>query len=153
MQKIKVGRNHFALVDDEDVLKVKNYYWSYHIGYARDVKKNILMHRLIMNCKPEEKIDHINRNRLDNRKENLRICSQADNVRNHPAKLTSKRTSKYKGVCFQNKPRLKNKWIAQITFNYKTEHIGSFPDEISAARAYDEYAKKYFGEFAVLNFP
>jgi hypothetical protein len=82
-----------------------------------------------------------------NRSANLRLATIAQNNMN---KFCAKGTSKYKGVYFQ---RDLKRWRATITFKRKKSHLGYFENEIDAARAYDEAARKYFGEFAYLNFP
>jgi len=93
--------------------------------------------------------DHINHNTFDNRKANLRPATQTQNNRNR-RKFSGQSNSKYKGVYW--KKHIK-KWVAQIGVNRKVIHLGCFKKEIDAARAYDEGAKKYHGEFASLNFP
>lgn len=93
-----------------------------------------------------EYVDHVNRNRSDNRIVNLRAASQSQNSANSKGR---KGTSKYKGVCFATN---NNKWKAQIQVMYKSIHLGFFDSEESAAMSYDDAAIEYFGEFARVNF-
>ena len=96
----------------------------------------------------KEVVDHINGNGLDNRKENLRICLQSENIKNQVRIKTKPWQSKYKGV-FWNK---KNKnWRSMIGVNGKRINIGSFTSEHAAAVAYNIEAKRQFGKFANLN--
>ena len=92
--------------------------------------------------------DHKNRDFLDNRKENLRICNYSQNAANSSKKVIA--TSQHKGV-YQNKRD--GKWYAGIMKDYKKYWLGSFATEEAAAKAYDKAARKLFGEFANLNFP
>ncbi len=121
-------------------------------GYMRGNigNKSFLAHRVVMAmCLDTWEfgfVDHINGNKLDNRRENLRLCSNAENLRNSKPRGGS---SKYKGVCFHNQNK---NWISNITIDGKTIHIGSFDDEVSAALAYDEAAKRLHGEYARINF-
>jgi hypothetical protein len=110
--------------------------------------KRVYMHRLILGLTGfEQKGDHINLNTLDNRCENLRSCSHQQNCcnRNRPQNNTSgfKGVSRYRGL----------RWRAQIKLRGKYIHLGYFDNANHAALAYDEAAKKMFGEFAFLNFP
>jgi len=105
------------------------------------------MHRLIMNAPEGLVVDHIDRNGLNNRKCNLRLCTKAQNVQN--SRPRRNRSSKYKGV-FWNK--LNKKWSASIHKGDKRIYLGGFDDEIEAALAYDRKAAELFGEFAYLNF-
>jgi hypothetical protein len=110
-------------------------------GYARVAKTGSYLHRLIMGCPEGKLVDHINRDKLDNRKFNLRVCDSRENNRNR--KQTK---GKYKGVY-----RSENGWIAQITAGEKRLHIGSFDTEEEAALAYNEKAVELHGEFAFQN--
>ena len=92
-------------------------------------------------------VDHINGDRLDNRRENLRIVTNWQNQMNRG--MTINNSSGYKGV----RLRRSGKWEAQIRVNKKAIFLGRFYDKLDAAHAYDDAAKKYFGEFARLNFP
>jgi hypothetical protein len=102
-----------------------------------------------MNAPEGMVVDHINHNGLDNRKVNLRFATRAENAR-YARKTKNKFSSNYKGVHYIKRAK---RWRTMITFEDKTIYIGQFRDEISAAKAYDRAAKKYFGEFACLNFP
>lgn len=93
--------------------------------------------------------DHINGNILDNRRSNLRIANYNQNSSNRKKPIHGI-TSKYKGVRWHKVGR---KFVAQIVVKYKAMHLGSFIIEEDAARAYDEAARKYFGDFGRYNFP
>ena len=108
------------------------------------------MHRQILKVPDDMFVDHINRNSLDNRKANLRPATPSQNVRNRAKNTNRTYTSKYKGVTWN---RCIKPWRAHIHFNHKLISLGSFDDEIRAAKAYDRAARRYHGEFAVLNFP
>jgi hypothetical protein len=97
---------------------------------------------------PKNEVDHINHNPLDNRKENLRICTRRENSRNRTkGKFIKRPSSRYKGVSFDKKL---NKWIAAIGLDTMI-YIGCFTTEEDAAFAYNIKAKEIFGEFACLN--
>jgi hypothetical protein len=100
------------------------------------------MHRLIMNAPIGYDVDHINHNGLDNRRCNLRVCTRTQNQANSKPR---KKSSKYKGVSWSNS---ENKWRAFIRINGKGKTIGRFDSELDAAEAYNNEAKKCFGEFA-----
>lgn len=142
----KKGKGLFALVDDEDFKRVNKYSWHLSRGYPnhKDKQFSAGMHNFIFNGAG---IDHINRNKLDNQKHNLRFANQSQNIGNSKSR---KGTSIFKGVNWIKRDKL---WSAEITFNYKHIHIGKFNKELWAAMAYDIFAKEYFGKFARLNFP
>lgn len=115
-------------------------------SYETGEKKLILMHRQLLGAATwGEYVDHINGNTLDNRKTNLRKCSNAENVRNQ--RPVRARKSRYKGVSLKGR----GTWVARITVQYKEIYIGSFVTEREAAIAYNEAAVKHFGQFANLN--
>lgn len=158
MKTIILTKGKFATVDDEDYNFLNQWKWHYQnagyacraewIGIINGIEKSkcILMHRIILNTPSDKHTDHINGNRLDNRRCNLRICNRKENQRNQ---LKQKNTSsKYKGVYWD---KTKNKWFAGIKINRKTKYLGRWKNEEQAAWAYNKAAKKYFGEFAKLN--
>ncbi len=143
------GCRFTADYDDEEI--VKKYTWrldtkGYVYTRAPDSPKRISFHRLVMGNPEGLKVDHLDGNPLNNKKENLRICTQQQNVMNRIANKNS--TSKYKGVSWLSKP---GRWAAQIGINGKNILLGTFNCEKTAAIAYNEAAKKYHGEFARLN--
>ena len=99
-----------------------------------------------MKAEPGQYVDHINGDRLDNRKENLRFCTLSQNSMNKRGR--SSRTSKYKGVCYAKR---RNKWQASIRVDGKERFLGYFNNEEDAAKAYDEAALKFYKEFAKIN--
>ena len=145
----KYGTGKFALVDDEDYELVNQYRWRINAyGYAETKvkKKSIYMHRLIMDAKKGKEVDHINHDKLDNQKSNLRICTRQQNGHNQrPQKNGS---SQYKGVSYL---KTSKKWQAQITHNNEKIYIGVYKTESQAALAYNAKAKNLFGKFALLN--
>lgn len=157
MRKIALSKNKIALIDDEDypliskynwfVLKVGNRYYAQTTKYHNKKNKHIYMHRLIMGSPKGMDIDHINHNTLDNRRPNLRICTRSQN---HFNRLKYPSASKYKGV---SRIKSTGQWRARIKINRKEIHLGSFWDERDAAKVYDQAAQKYFGKYALLNFP
>ena len=106
-------------------------------------------HRIIMGITdPKIQVDHINGNKLDNRKENLRLATNQQNNYNVGPQKNNK--SGYKGVSWKKD---KNKWEAKIRNNNKLKFLGYFDDLVEAGRAYDRAALELFGEFAWTNFP
>ena len=152
-----------AIVDADDYEWLNSWDWfaawnahtkSFYAVRNFTVSKNkriiLRMHRVILGCEaPDEQGDHRNGNTLDNRRKNLRKCTQPQNARNSPARINNK--SGYKGVSFR---KSHGKWVAQINDPVKSSrYIGYFDSPEEAALAYDEAAKRLHGEFAVLNFP
>ena len=135
--------------DLEDYDKIKDFYWENTNGYAlariykSDNYKCIYMHQLIMGVRSNEIVDHIDRNRLNNMKNNLRITDNFGNSMN--SSIAKNNTSGFIGVTRDNR---RNKWIAQIGINYKTKFLGYFIDKEDAIRARLKAEKEYFGEFA-----
>jgi len=165
MKQIPCGYGNFALVDDTDYTWLIQYMWTTQDGYAvvdrrlsllcqasmpYSMSENIYMHRLILDLQNEQGHekggDHRNHNRLDNQRDNLRVCTPSQNQGNR--KLQENTTSQYKGVCWH---KCTGKWLARICINNKKIHLGYFDNERTAAFAYNLAAKKYFKNFALLN--
>jgi len=106
------------------------------------------MHRFIMDPPEGMVVDHRNGNRLDNRRSNLRVCTQKQNTHNSRPKGKS---SRFKGVCYD---KARGQWMAPVRSpDGKDIHTGRFDDEVEAAKAHDRLARELHGEFAYLNFP
>lgn len=164
--EIDVGHGRIAIVNTKDYGLVKPYTWcaikrqGSNTWYAQtNIKQDngkystVQMHWLIVPSIPVGMVrDHKNRNGLDNRQENIRICTNQQNIRNQGHHRDAKH-SVYKGVTRILGNRRKRPWVARIIVNYKPISLGYYGTELEAARAYDVGAKKYFGEYARLNFP
>lgn len=144
-----------ALVDDDDYPVLSRFDWCLHSGgYATTTidRHKIYMHRFVMRVCAGHVADHINGNKLDNRKQNLRQAHWRENACNQKHRDIAGKLSRYRGVTIYKKAGWSS-WTAAIKVNYKRIHLGYFRDEIDAARAYDKAARKHHGEFAKLNFP
>ena len=146
----KIYGEQIVLIDDEDYDKIKCYNWhlikrrkdgGIYIQ-AHSKNKTIHFHRLIMNCPKGLYVDHINHDTLDNRKCNLRICTNSENNINK-FKIKKFTTSIYKGVTKTEY----NTYKAEIRFNGTHLRLGSFKTEDQAAIAYNIACLKYHGEF------
>jgi hypothetical protein len=147
VKEIPLTRGKVALVDDEDYRYLKHFNWYYSGKYARGGGyAKVMMHRVIVDPPDGYYVDHVNGDKLDNRRSNLRMCTLEQNSFN--SKLQKNNTSGYKGVSWDKQ---KNKWRAKITHQGKTRHIGLYDNKHEAAIAYNEEAKELFGEFAWLN--
>lgn len=154
VKEIKLTKGYVAIVDDDDYDELSKYNWVANkpnktCVYARRNSKdgNHYMHRIITDCPKGMEVDHINGDKLDNRKLNLRICTHSNNGKN--MKPWSKGTSSiYKGVCWEN---FTSRWKAEITIDRKHITLGRFSNEADAALAYNAAAIKYHGGFARLN--
>jgi hypothetical protein len=151
--KIKLYNNQGEIkaetvIDAEDYEKCKNIKWTLlSNGYVNN-KKYGYLHHFVLNFKFNGiiQVDHKDRNKLNNRKKNLRFCVNRQNSSN--AKKSKNNTSNYKGVCWHKNCK---KWRSRIWVNNKCMHLGYFDNIIEAARAYNEAAVRYHGEFANLN--
>ncbi len=161
MKKLKLTQNKVTIIDDEDYEKFNQFkyrirkngwgqIYAVRTGPRLNEKrsKDYYLHREIMGVTDRKmQIDHINGNSLDNRKENLRVCTNAQNSRN--SKLAKNNTTGYKGVSWSGSK--KNKYVAQLHTKGKHIHLGNFDNPIDAALAYNKAAIEYFGEFAKIN--
>jgi hypothetical protein len=150
MKTIKLTLGKVAIVDNDDFDKLNQWKWNCVNGYAarlvsRKLGKRVMiyMHREILGTPDGMECDHINSNRLDNRKQNLRICNRSQNQANRSK--SSNNTSGYKGV---NWHKVNQKWRAKIKINGRSKYLGCFTDIEDAAKAYEKAAIEYFGEFA-----
>jgi hypothetical protein len=155
MKKIKLAPGKFAIVDDEDYLEIKKFKWSLGgNGHGKEYAvrhETIYMHRKILKTECSL-IDHANGDGLDNRKDNLRVCTRSQNLQNRGA--PKQNTSGFKGVRRMSEkwhPNLARRWQAFINFEGKQKSLGLYATKEEAALAYNDAAKKYFGEFAFLN--
>ena len=159
MKEIQLTQGKVAIVDDEMFEFLNQWKWFAsnkngkfyvvrNITVSKNKQNSIFMHRFIM--KPEKGfvIDHLDGNGLNNQKNNLRICTFGQNGMNRGSQSNNK--CGFKGVHFFKNTTNKN-WIAKICYNRKIIHLGTFIDPIEAARAYNDAALKYHGEFAKLN--
>lgn len=152
MKEIPMGGGLLALVDDCDWDQVKMHRWflykgktTHYAGTKRN-KGNIYLHRFVLGLDGKDLIDHKDGNGLNCCRDNLRVCDNSQNACNS----VPRNGKKFKGTTFDKRRSIYN---ASITKNYKNYYLGSFKEEIDAARAYDNAAREMHGEFARLNFP
>lgn len=132
-----------ALIDLDDVDNVKCYKWCLgNLGYVKYVKEDISLHRLIMDCPKDMVVDHINHNPLDNRKSNLRICTQQQNSINRS--IRSDNNSGIAGVLWNES---RKKWIAYIRYNKKGITLGYYNTKEEAIEARKQAEIDLFGEY------
>jgi hypothetical protein len=149
MKEIKLHSGNITIVDDEDYERFSSAKcYETKKGYAYTNKGGFrYLHRDILDAHKGVYVDHINGNRLDNRKSNLRIVTARQNQYNK-RKTTKETSSKYKGVCWIEKAK---GWLAVIRVEGKRTNLGYFETEEAAAIAYNEKAKEFQGEFALFN--
>jgi hypothetical protein len=159
-RKIFLGEGLYTIVDLSDYYLLGNFHWCakrdrrnlYAVRFLNEPDKQatiVSLHRIILNSPPNLLVDHKNGHTLDNRRENLRLATRSQNVHNK-CKTQSKTSSKFIGVSFEKR---RGRWDVRIRHEGKQIWIGTFDNEIDAAKAYDAAARKYHGEFARLNFP
>lgn len=162
--EIPLTQGKVALVDDEDYPLISQFRWyahlQYEVWYARtrypkwkDHKgtpppdKKTYMHRMVLGVSdPAQKIDHINHDGLDNRRENLRICTPSENLYN--MRKIAPASSKYRGVYWGKGDQ---KWKASATYCGKKHNLGSFESEIEAAKGYNKYVLEHNSGVYILN--
>lgn len=147
IRHIHLTKNHVTVVDASDYLSFGAY--TYHLnssGYAmRHLcdKQGVVLHREIMNPPAEMQVDHINGNRLDNRRSNLRICTAQHNSWNR--RIGSKNTSGYVGVHWV---KASQSWAVVILVNGVRKHLGRFKNKLEAIRIRREAELLFYGEYA-----
>jgi hypothetical protein len=152
-RSIPLTKGRVAIVDDGDYAWLTQWRWRLNSkGYAiRSFTINgkeivLCMHREIMQAQRGQFVDHIDHNRLNNGRANLRFVTQQQNLMNR--RLHRNNSSGQKGVS-----RLHDKWHARIQLNEQSIHLGFFDDLETAAQVYDVAARKLFGIYAMLNLP
>lgn len=134
---------------EEDRAIVESGKWSItRAGYVRrtiGVNGERYLHRILLGARPDQEVDHIDGNTLDNRRENLRICTRQENA---AARKFPRGTSGFRGVSYHC-----GKWQASIRVDGTLVYLGRFDSAEDAARQYDDAALEAFGNFAKLNFP
>jgi len=163
---LRVSGGKYTLVDEEDYYRFGKFVWSLNqYGYVvrntaqkgiRNPKninqspwkhdRTITLSREILSAPDDLQVDHINGDKLDNRRANLRLATRAENCQNCGPRSTN--TSGFKGV-----KKAGDKWTVYIQAHRKQYYLGTYKHKVLAALAYDKAARKYHGEFARLNFP
>lgn len=142
---MEMSSGEFVLID-RDCAFLFSVPWGLCGGYAaRNMERGvaIYLHRLVLNVS-SERVDHINGDKLDNRRANLRPASHRDNIRNQ--KLRSDSSTGFKGVRKRHK-----RWTAQINYGGRQVYLGSASSAEEAAMLYDGAAEELFGEFSKTN--
>jgi hypothetical protein len=149
MREIPLTKGRITIVDDEDYDYLIQWRWCYSIrGYAmrRSSKKgtrtHFIMHRVILDTPTGMLTDHINGNKLDNRRCNLRICTGSQNNMN--SRLSTRNTTGFKGIYFDKQ---RCRWRATVRANKNIYRIGYYKQKEDAVEAYESKAKELFGEF------
>lgn len=152
MKLIPLYGGMVAQVDDDMFEELSKFRW--HVtgrGYAarnnytkgrKGSSGTVFMHRVVNRTPADMQTDHINGDKLDNRRSNLRTCTNAENCRT----IRRKGSTGFRGVC-----RRKDKWLASIMHNGKRQHLGSFDTAQEAAAAYRGAATVLYGEFQPLD--
>lgn len=149
MKYIRLSTGDIATVDNADFNWLNQ--WNWHLsgaGYAMrsELGKSIYMHTLLSNGPKGMDTDHVDGNRLNNSRSNLRVCTRSQNMMN--ARKQSNNTSGYKGVSWQKNAK---KFSAYIQVGGKKKHLGLFTNAIEAAKAYNNAALDHFGGYCRLN--
>lgn len=152
-KRITLLRGQVTLVDDSDFPTLAQYPWRLNSsGYAVRTEKRgdrafvVCLHRELMQAERGQIVDHVDHDKLNNTRSNLRIITQQENLQYRRCFRNNR--SGYKGVTRQH-----GKWHARITVGGKLLHLGFYDDPETAARVYDAAARMLFDEYALLNFP
>lgn len=153
--RIPLTRGLVAIVDEADLTLVEGRRWCAHLkrrtiyAVCREAGRKIRMHRVILGVPPGIEVDHINGDGLDNRRCNLRMANRLENTRNR--RLDADNTTGFKGIRLKPDTPRARPWEARIPINGRRVSLGHFATAEEAARAYDNAALRFFGEFARTN--
>lgn len=152
MREIQLSRGYVAIVDDDDFERVGAFKWTFfpagrsRYAYRKKDRKNLFLHRFILDAPAGIEVDHVNSDGLDNRRANLRLATRIEQQRN--MRMHRDNASGFKGVCRRDDL---NGWQATICHNGKNRYLGIFQTAPEAAAAYDRAARELHGEFARTN--
>jgi len=157
----KAGAGKFAIVDDKDYPRLSKYLWYFDGNYAATFRcsygrvRSWRMHVMLIPEAGGLVRDHINRNKLDNRRSNLRLVTQGENVRNGRASgqrpfSQNPDGNTYRGIRWKKKDR---QWESRITYKGKQVYLGQFNKPRHAAIVYDLWSDYLYGKDATTNFP
>lgn len=141
MARIKLSTGRYAYIDDEDFYAVSYIHWTESDGYAVGAHGGPRLHRLVMG-EPPGQVDHIDGDRMNCRKSNLRVATKAQNAKNRGVNRDSR--SGIKGVSFYARS---GRWRARIAVDGRKLFLGYFESPELAAAAYEAASEKYHGEF------
>jgi len=151
--KIGLTQNKFTIVDEDDFEEMSKYKWGFGAnGYAvrtvqfGDKKKTVLMHRVLLNAPKGMEVDHINHDKLDNRRSNLRLATRSQNKAN-VVKMKRPNQELPMGVTYNPSPRSKQPFMARVCKQGKSYFCGNFYTVEEAHKAYLTKKKMLFGEF------
>ena len=158
MPTIPLSPRGETLVSEEDFERVSQYVWYWNEFGAKKGKrprayrrfkvgktwKLVYLHRFLLNPPAGMCVDHINGDTLDNRRENLRICTYSQNSQNVKVQERPNKSSSFKGIYFD---KARQKYVVRVSVAGKTHMIGAFKYEQNAAKAYNRAAKELHGEF------
>jgi len=151
---LRLHKGASTTLDDADYDRAKAFHWhkttnGYVAGYVVEQGgRRVYLHRWLLDAQPGQFVDHIDGNKLNNRRSNLRLVTRSQNQANRRHNRTSR--SRYKGVTWHKR---RKRWMARIQVRGRRITIGYFNDPLQAAYEYDAFARNYFGEYARINFP
>jgi hypothetical protein len=150
---IPLTKGRYAIIDAADYERASEHKWCASCSgcriyaYCHMNGKTVALHRFLTNAPKGMVVDHIDGNTLNDRRSNLRVCTQQQNLYNSRPKGKS---SHFKGICWD---KGKRRWVVYVRYEGRNIYVGRFRSEINAARAYDRKAYECFGQYAYLNFP
>lgn len=144
MRKIELTQGKYTVVDEEDYDRISKHKWYFDSsnGYARNGGLGYL-HRFILQPPKGKYVDHKDKDKLNNRRSNLRVCTNAENIRNSSVRVNN--TSGATGVWWRSD---RNRWVAEIKLDYKKITIGRYKTKEEAVEARRQKEIELFGEFS-----